>query len=157
MRWKDWLVKWKLTSLKINVKFLEMEWNPSDEDRHAAWDMYVELLTRIATQPLADEEGDEASALKSLHAIFPLTREIIRSNFGCVEFTKIAVVVLNQVLRPFTARWHRLSLQSGFENPASCTQFRAELCELQKDMLKYTKMLGDMAGIEEDLTRLEGD
>lgn len=157
MRWKDWLVKWKLTSLKINVKFLEMEWNPSDEDRHAAWDMYVELLTRIATQPLADEEGDEASALKSLHAIFPLTREIIRSNFGCVEFTKIAVVVLNQVLRPFTARWHRLSLQNGFENLASCTQFRAELCELQQDILKYTKMLGDMAGIEEDLTRLEDD
>jgi hypothetical protein len=157
MRWKDWLAKWKLTSLKINVKFLEMEWNPSDEDRRAAWDMYIELLTRIATQPLAEEEGDEASALKSLHAIFPLTREIIRSNFGCVEFAKLAVVVLNQVLRPFTAKWHRLSLQNEFENPASCTQFRAELCELQQDILKYTKMLGDMAGIEEDLTRLESD
>jgi len=155
MTWKQWLAQWKLSSLKINLSILEMEWNPSDADRHAAWDMYIELLTRVATQPLAEEDGDEASALTSLHTVFPLTREIIRSNFGCVEFAKIAVVVLNQVMRPFTARWHRLSLENAFADAANCARFRDELCELQKDLLEYTKMLGSMAGIEEDLTQLE--
>ena len=81
--------------------------------------------------------------------------EIIkRHGRDCFEFTKIAVVVLNQVVRPFTAKWHRVSLQEGFADSATCRQFRAELAELQLVLHKYTRMLADMAGVE-DLTRLE--
>jgi hypothetical protein len=36
-----------------------MEWKPSDPDKAAARDLYVELLTRITTQPLPDEDGVE--------------------------------------------------------------------------------------------------
>ena len=36
-----------------NTGILEMEWAPRDPDRKAAWELYVELLTRIATQYLA--------------------------------------------------------------------------------------------------------
>lgn len=38
---------------------LEMEWKPQDEDKSAARELYVELLTRIATQPLDEQHGDE--------------------------------------------------------------------------------------------------
>jgi hypothetical protein len=46
----------------------------------------------------AQTHGDEEMALKSIHTIFPLTREIIKSNGrDCIEFTKIAIVVLNSL------------------------------------------------------------
>ena len=156
MKWSKWLENWDMTSLKIKAPFLEMEWNPSEPDKVAAWQLYVELLTRITTQALAVKDGDEKTALDSIYSLFPTTRSIIKENGrGCVEFTKIAVVVLNQKIRPFTAKWHRISFSRGFEDPAERSQFRNELEELQATLRNYTAMLSDMAGVE-DLTELEG-
>lgn len=158
MKWSKWLEKWDMTSLKIKTPFLDMEWKPQDEDKNAAWELYIELLTRITTQPLDISHGDEETALKSIYAIFPLTREVIKRNGRhCIEFTKIAIVVLNQVIRPFTAKWHRLSVQGAFSDQNKCTEFRSELGLLQENLRIYTKMLGDMAGIEEDLTNLQDE
>ena len=155
MKWRDWLENWKMTSLKVNVKFLEMEWKPVDEDRSAAWELYVELLTRIATQPLAAEHGDEKAALDSIYSLFPTTRQVLfRNTRNCQEFTKIAIVVLNQIVRPFTAKWHKLSLEGAFESREGCNQFRADLQKIHGTLRVYTKMLADMAGVE-DLTALE--
>jgi hypothetical protein len=156
MKWSKWLENWDMTSLKIKAPFLEMEWNPSEPDKVAAWQLYVELLTRITTQALAVNDGDEKAALDSVYSLFPTTRSIIKDNGrGCIEFTKIAVIVLNQKIRPFTAKWHRKLLSGGFDDPATCKQFRKELEELQVTLRKYTAMLSDMAGVE-DLTYLEG-
>ena len=155
MRWKKWLENWDMTSLKINAHFLEMEWKPKDEDKTAAWELYIELLTRITTQPLPPEDGVEKTALDSVYSLFPLTREIIKRNGrGCAEFTKLAIVVLNQIVRPFTARWHRLSEKGAFKDPAQCQAFRKELAVLQTQLTRYTQMLGAMAGVE-DWTKLE--
>ena len=156
MKWKKWLENWDMTSLKISAPFLEMEWNPSEPDKDAAWELYIELLTRIATQPLPNEYGDEKSALESIYSLFGLTRDIIKSHKrDCMEFTKIAIVVLNQVVRPFTAKWHKKSLNNCFDDETVCLEFRKELVSLQKELNTYTKMLGQMAGVEEDLTSLE--
>ena len=155
MKWSKWLENWGMTSLKINLKFLEAQWQPQEKDRDAAWELYIEMLTRIATQPLAADEGNEKAALDSVYALFPLTREIIkRHGRDCFEFTKLAVVVLNQVIRPFTAKWHQRSLADAFGDPAQREEFRQELVALQEPLRKYTRMLADMAGVE-DLTQLE--
>jgi len=156
MKWKNWLENWDMTSLKINASFLEMEWQPQNADKDAAWEMYIELLTRITTQPLATHHGDEKTALTSIHSLFPTTREIIRRHGrDCTEFTKIAIVILNQVIRPFTAKWHRLSLAGALDQQEHCDQFRIELGVLQKQLETYSRMLGEMAGVEKDLTDLE--
>lgn len=63
MKWKDWLEKWGLSSLSINAGVAVLEWSPKDPDRKAAWDLYIELLTRVATQDLAPKHGDEKTAL----------------------------------------------------------------------------------------------
>src|SRR3984893_8027791 len=132
MKRRDFLQQWGLSSLKINLGFLEGEFAPQDPDRAAAWELYVELLTRVTTQYLAPEDGDEKTALDSVHAIFTLTREILRRHgSGSGEFAKIAIPVLNQIIRPFTAKWHRLSLAKAFDSPAQCTAFRTELADLQ--------------------------
>lgn len=157
MKWKEWLEKWSMTSLKIKTPFLDMDWSPKDKDKDAAWELYIELLTRITTQKLSIAQGDEKTSLESIYKIFNLTREIIK-HYGrdCIEFTKIAVVVLNQIIRPFTTKWHRLSVANAFNNKKVCDDFRNELSDLQAKLLIYIKMLSDMAGVE-DLTELEDD
>jgi|TARA_B110000211_G_scaffold114158_1_gene132394 hypothetical protein len=155
MKIKDWFNKWNFESLKINVEFLEMELSFTDTDKIAAWEMYVELLTRITTQELEDKSGDEQTALNSVFSLFGTTREILKSNGrSCVQFTKIAVIILNQKIRPFTAKWHKKSLNGAFENPKECKKFRKELKKLQVNLNNYTGMLSEIAGVE-NLTELE--
>ena len=155
MKWSMWLENWDMTALKIKTPFLEMDWNPQDEDKSATWELYIELLTRITTQQLDNDHGDEKTALISVSSIFSITRDVMKRNGrNCIEFTKIAVVVLNQIVRPFTAKWHGLSLNGAFEQSDKCVEFRNELAELQTTLGIYTKMLADMAGVE-DLTDLE--
>ncbi len=155
MKLQNWLSKWNLTNLKINAKFLELELNFSDTDKKAAWEMYVELLTRITTQRLNVEDGDEMTALSSIHSLFGTTREILKK-YGstCIEFTKISVVILNQIIRPFTAKWHKKSIEKAFENPDECSVFRNELEILQEQIKNYSRLLSDIAGVE-DLTEFE--
>ena len=50
--------------------------------------------------------------------------------------------------------WHRLSIEGAFQDKIKCQEFRDELIELQKQLCIYSKMLADMAGVE-DLTDLE--
>ncbi len=155
MRWKEWLEKWSMTSLKIKPPFLEADWHPKDNDKDAAWELYIELLTRVATQPIQKEHGDEAATLESIYSLFSLTRGIIKKHGReCIEFTKIAIVVLNQIIRPFTAKWHKEALSNAFSDSQKCDEFREDFIELQASLNSYAKMLADMAGVE-DLTELE--
>jgi hypothetical protein len=111
MKRRDFLEKWGLSSLKIKLGFLEGAFRPQDPDRGAAWELYVELLTRVTSQYLPLEDGDEEAALQSVFVIFPPTREILHKlGSGAGEFAKLDIPVLNQIIRPSTAKWHRRSL-----------------------------------------------
>jgi hypothetical protein len=157
MKLKKWFENWDLTKLKVSVGFLETEWQPQESDRDAAWELYVEMLTRIVTQPLSTTDGDEKAALDSVHALFGITREILRrKGRDCIQFSKIAIIVLNQIVRPFTAKWHRLALAGAFEQAERRQEFRNELEALQVDLRNYAKALADIADVE-DLTGLAFD
>ena len=151
----NWLKKWTLEGLKINAEFLELELTFDDVDKKAAWELYVEMLTRIVTQPLNEQHGIEKTALDSIFSLFPTTREILKKyGSGCINFAKIAIVVLNQKVRPFTAKWHKVSAENGFEKEDVRLLFRKELEELRIEMKKYMVTLSDIAGVE-DLTNFE--
>ena len=157
MKLSKWLEQWDMTSLKINLKFMEMDWEPNTADQDAAWQLYIELLTRITTQYLQPEHGDEKAALDSIYRLFDITRNILKTEGrDCVTFSKIAIVVLNQVIRPFTAKWHREAMLHSFENELKRKEFRAELESLQAELRKYTSALASIAGVE-DLSTLEGE
>ena len=156
MKLAKWFENWDLKKLKIHAGFLEAEWEPEEKDREAAWELYVELLTRVLTQPLPEADGDEKTALDSVHALFGITREILRrQGRECVQFTKVAVIVLNQVIRPFTAKWHRLALAGAFDDAEKRREFRFELAILQIDLRRFSEMLSKIAQVE-DLTDLAG-
>ena len=147
--------RFQLTKVSFNLAGVGMEVEFNQNDRNAAWELYVEMLTRIVTQPLPSDVGDEQTALDSVYSLFGTTREILhRHGPDTIQFSKVAIPVLNQVVRPFTARWHRKSLAGAFADPAQCQEFRGELAELQEDLRKYNRLLASIAGVE-DLTGLE--
>lgn len=158
MKLRELFDQWSLTGLKINVGFLDAEFHANDQDKDAAWAMYVELLTRITTQPLSVEQGDEGQALASIHSLFAITRDILKApgRRQADHFAKVAIIILNQKVRPFTAFWHRASLANAFADPARSAQFRMELATLQDVLTRYAGVLSELAGVE-DFTRLEVD
>ena len=144
-----------LEKVKLNLKAVQFEVSFQETDRDAAWDLYVEMLTRIVTQPLPPEAGDEQTALESVYALVPTTREILRHHGrASIQFSKVAVPVLNQIVRPFTAKWHKECLSGSFEQESKRLQFRKELENLQVELRNYNRLLAEIAGVE-DLTDLE--
>ena len=124
-------------------------------DQDAAWELYVEMLLRIDTQPLPGQDGDEKIPLDSFYALFPVTREILRRRGrGAIAFSKVTIPVLNQVVRPFTARWHREFLAGAFDDPDKRMEFREALTALQADLRNYNRLLAQIAAVE-DLADLE--
>lgn len=147
--------RYKLTRVTLNAGIATVEIEFNETDRDAAWDLYVEMLTRITTQPLPSNVGDEETALASVYSLFPTTREILRNRGrNAIQFSKVAIPVLNQVIRPFTAKWHREAVAGAFGNPVRCSEFRDELTSLQRDLRNYNRMLAHIAEVE-DLTDLE--
>lgn len=152
---KSYLKKWNLSELRITAGFLQANIEFKDADREAAWEMYVELLTRVTTQSIDLESGDEKTALDSIFSLFKLTREIIKKHGPkCINFAKIAIVILNQIIRPFTAKWHKLSLAGELQQEAGQRAFRVDLELLQINLRHYSRFLADIAKVE-DLTTLE--
>ena len=147
--------KFHLEKVRLNLHAVQLEVSFQEADKDAAWELYVEMLTRIVTQPLPSEAGDEKTALDSVYSLFSSTREILRRRGrGAIQFSKVAIPVLNQVVRPFTAKWHRESLIGAFIDEGKQAEFRNELRFLQEDLRNYNRMLAEIAGVE-DLTDLE--
>ena len=93
--------------------------------------------------------------MDSVYTLFPTTREILRKHGrDTIEFSKVAVPILNQIVRPFTTKWHRASLAKEFNDEKKRQEFRIELEKLLNDLRKYNRMLAEIASIE-DLTDLE--
>lgn len=141
--------------LKIKAPYLEAEWRPTDCDQQAAWELYVELITRVCTQPISTLEGEEKAALTSVYSLFPITRQILRTQGRqCKEFSKISVIILNQIVRPFTSKWHQEEQKGAFSDEAKRKEFREELVPLQKQLRLYTQLLAEIAEVE-DITDIE--
>jgi len=105
----------KLTKVTVKFPWVEGEWVADEAQQRAAWEMYVELVTRISVAPLAPNEGLLREALASLYALFGETRRILRQygpgvarrqGPGVLTFGEIAVDVLSRSLRPLLAEWH---------------------------------------------------
>ena len=152
---KDLFGHFHLEKVKLGPRFANVQLRFEEADKDAAWELYVEMLTRIATQPLPAAHGHEQTALESVYSLFATTRDVLhRHGRRTVEFSKVAIPVLNQVVRPFTAKWHQEGLADAFRKKTKREEFRRDLVSLQSDLRNYNQMLASIAGVE-DLTDLE--
>ena len=119
----------------------DRSWEPIDADRSAAHSLHVELISRIATQPLGYSDGVEDRALTSVFELFGRARAITEENPGCVTFETIIWHVLNSRVRPFTAKWHPKSAAGELRALDSSDEFRAGLVGVQAALVELDKVL----------------
>ena len=149
------LSNFQLEQVRLGPAWANVEISFDQSDQDAAWELYVEMLLRVVTQPLPSEGGDESTALDSIYALFPVTREILRRRGrSAMSFSKVAIPVMNQVVRPFTTKWHPRSLAGALRDDEKRAEFRQDLEALQSDLRNYNRLLAQIAGVE-DLTDLE--
>jgi hypothetical protein len=146
-------------NLPFNLGGVKGTWEPDENERTAAWQMYVELITRISVAGLASDEGLLREALSSLYSLFDTTRAILREHGptvaqakgnGKYSFGYLAVIILNQVLRPVLAKWHPLLLDYGSRRPPNVSEGEYERAwpqnqELRDVLRKVRGALGDYA------------
>jgi len=157
--------KVKATKLSVGLPFNlgQLEFEEDETQQRAAWELYVELMTRIAVQPLGQDEGVLREALTSLHSIFGVTREILKKAGPSVaqgpnSFGPVAIDVLNKGLRPFLVKWHPLLSAHEAKRPADVSikdhertwdkyaELRSELAKLQEQMIIYAQALAKISG-----------
>ena len=154
----------KLTvGLPFNLGSLELE--PDEVERQVAWELYVELVTRVAVEPLGPTEGLMRESLDSLYEFFVITRSILKEAGPSVARSPesvgaIAIAVLNQGMRPILAKWHPLLCDYEEQRAEGCsavqheqnwervTDLRRELDELRIEMIVYLDVLAKIAGVE---------
>jgi hypothetical protein len=145
-------------------------WEPVVAERRAAWELYVELVTRISVADLRSDEGILREALTSLHSLFGTTREILRrygpdvamaGEPGEITFGRLAVAVLNGALRPALSRWHPQLAAYEAIRPAEADpvqyerawpraeELRTELNEVRKVLTGLARTLGQVSGVDD--------
>lgn len=105
----------KTVEVQLDLKLISITgtWEPNDAERAAAWELYVELLTRVTVVPL--QHGLLREALSSMYSLFGSTREVLRRYGPDVAAPKrngeynlgfLVVVMLNYAMRPVLSYWH---------------------------------------------------
>ena len=164
----------KSVQVELDLKVFKVAgtWEPNEVERRAAWELYVELLTRVAVVPLPAGEGLVREALSSLYSLFATTREVLRragpqvaepKPDGQYNLAFLAVAMLNFVLRPVLARWHpaleeweakRPEGRSRREHEQAWPQIgalRGELEVTRQQLTYYAALLAAACGVP-DLT-----
>jgi hypothetical protein len=155
-------------SLDLKIFKISGTWEPNDAEREAAWELYVELITRVAVVPLPRGHGLLREALTSLYSLAGTVRQVLREHGprvaepkpdGVFNFGYLAVAMLNFVIRPLLSRWHpeleaweatRRADRSRAEHEAAwprADELRAELDTARSVLSQYAALLGTACGV----------
>ena len=162
--------KFKNFKVKVNLGFLgiETQWEVDETQRKAAWEIYVELITRVTVVELKDNEGLLREALSSFYSLFETTRGILKkhgpgiatpSEPNDTTLGHIAVGVLNRVLRPLLAQWHPRLKEHEDQRPRNISipdherawefspTLRQEIRIIQNQLVEYANVLAEVSGV----------
>jgi len=110
-------------------------------DRNAAWELFIELDTRVVTRALDNESGIDKATLSSLHELFQLHRSIAKKHGpNCKNYYTMASHYFEGYIRPFTSKWHKIL------NDENSVTFREELVILQQKMSELRSSLQSIIG-----------
>jgi hypothetical protein len=121
---------------------------PSVAESQAAWKLYVELSTRVTSQPFDRNANSVRAAIDSLYVVFQVTREILKEAGpevaqDEVSFGPLAIRFLMDVLSPFLLQWHEDLLEYELNRPESVP---VRVYEQEWD--RYEDICLDLAGIK---------
>jgi hypothetical protein len=138
--------------------------SPGPAERAAAFELQVELVSRVGVHPLPPDQGSLREALTSLHSLFATTREALHRVAREVPLPltvpRIASALLNQHLRPFLTAWHPALLEHEATRPEEVSaveherswkraaDMRADLAALQAPLSALAQELAALSGID---------
>jgi len=79
---------------------------PASPDAAPAQALWVQLATCVTTQPLHYRSGEEETAAENIAGLFGKVRDLLGKHPDATAFRALALRLLNDTLRPCTARWH---------------------------------------------------
>lgn len=153
---------------KLGVIDIDGTWEPNDKEKEAAWELYVELITRISIVELKEDEGSLREALSSLHTFFKTTRELLRKygpkvvkgdNVKDISLGMLAIAISNIVIRPVLAKWHPLLLDYETKKAEGASiieherewkmgkELRRVLNLTRLTLIEYATLLADVANV----------
>ncbi len=144
-------------------------WKPDEREQDAAWEMYVELITRISVAEPLPNEGSLRESLSSLYSLFTTTRQILRSygptvarpkHGGQLSFGFLAINVLNYVLRPVLTKWHPLLSDYEHQRGTQVSPLKHEAEweraeELRQVLQRVRTMLLEYSSVLSEISRIE--
>lgn len=158
----------KSFSIKIPFLGLEGNWEVDDKQRDAAWEIYIELVTRVTIVELKKDEGILREALNSFYSLFDTTRKILKKYGPSIAVAAkgsdmtlghVAVGVLNKVLRPLLAKWHPLLEGHESQRPAHVSiaehersweqadALREEIARVRQELIVYADVLAAVSEV----------
>lgn len=158
----------KTKEVKLSIPgWLSVTLEPNEAEQIAAWSLYVELSTRVATQPFDSETGHLRATLGSLYSLFGFTRQVLHTAgpdvaHGPESLGPIAIRFLTEVLAPFLNRWHQPLAAHELSRPKDLDKIKHEqewsnyeeilsdLKHLQEKISFYVKVLAEIAEVRQD-------
>lgn len=163
----------RLKTVKVNLGLphigsIEGSWEPDETEQRAAWEIYVELVTRISVADPGDEHGSLREALTSLYSLFGTVRDILRKYGPAVgrpdkhtdlSVGYLSIAVLNTVLRPLLSKWHPLLQAHETLRPVSASPIehedtwgmapalRSDLASSRLVLISFADLLADVAQV----------
>ena len=154
----------RITEVTVHVpQFSDLKFVVDDEAKLVAWRLYVEVSTRISTQPLASDDGLVREALSSLYHLFASTRETLKASRPSTRMAPdepsvehLAMAMLNRELRPFLSRWHPRLKEYELAQPGAPesawpfnARCRAELAQVSINTLEYAFAFASLSGVRD--------
>jgi hypothetical protein len=144
-------------SFSLNLGFVKLGGELSEDDRQCAWELYVELSTRVAAVGKSRDtdctnfDGElYIESLQSLYAFFQEARRIMRrfpvGKLGGDKHEHLGLMIsriMSDVLRPFLEKW-QVQYRHWWENESNP---RLAPLERQKEFLLLAEFLEDWASV----------
>ena len=160
----------RLDSVRVRLKIpavgsIQGTWKPDESEVKAAWELYVELVTRTPLGDVPSRRGSVRETLSSIYSLFDTTRVILKEHGpsiarskdnGEFSFGYFAVSMLNLTLRPLLTEWHNRLREWERENPGQCEDawpdifdFWEDLNETRGQLEEYASLFAEVAEVPE--------
>jgi hypothetical protein len=161
----------RIKEVKVKIKFgiaeIEGIIVPSKVEQKAAWEIYVELVTRVTVIELGEDQGILREALSSFYTLFETTRDVLKKygsdlakhKSGKLNLALIAISMLNYGLRPLLSEWHPTLEDYEASRPINVSRksyeakwsknkdLRERISEIRETINHYANLLAEIASI----------
>ncbi|MCY4414711.1 MAG: hypothetical protein OXE87_00130 [Chloroflexi bacterium] len=160
----------QLVNVSLDLKVpgvggIQGTWEPDETEVKAAWELYVELVTRAPLGTFSLGEGSAREAMTSMHSLFETGRGILKVSGPSVARPKgkerlslgyLTVSMLNLVLRPFLTKWHprlvvweRQGTGMGEYDWPDRREFLQSLSQVRVQLGLYASLFAEVAEVPE--------